>query len=90
MAATAPERQAQVKARRDAVERVFRDIIRDGVAAGYFVPETDVKLTAVLALSGANWLPNWFKPQGNLGPQEVAETFAALLLRGIEARREEG
>ncbi|WP_216319729.1 TetR/AcrR family transcriptional regulator [Deinococcus aestuarii] len=85
-----PERQAQVKARRDAVERVFRDIIREGVGAGQFVPDTDVKLTAVLALSGANWLPNWFKPEGSLGPQEVAQTFAALLLRGIEVRADEG
>lgn len=81
-----PERQAQVKARRDAVERVFRGIIQDGVVAGSFVPETDIKLTAVLALSGANWLPNWFSPRGSLSPQDVAENFAAVLLRGIEAQ----
>ncbi|WP_102127075.1 TetR/AcrR family transcriptional regulator [Deinococcus planocerae] len=85
-----PERQAQVKARRDAVERVFRDILQEGVAVGDFVPDTDVKLTAVLALSGANWLPNWFRPEGSLGPGQVAEHFAAVLLRGIEARHGEG
>ena len=51
-----------------------------------FVPETDVRLTAVLALSGANWLPHWFRPQGSLRPLDVAEHFATVLLRGIEAR----
>ena len=81
-----PERQALVRARRDAVERVFRGIIRDGVVAGDFAPETDIKLTAVLALSGANWLPNWFNPQGSLSQKDVAQTFAALLLRGIQVR----
>ncbi len=77
-------RQALVKERRDAVERVFRGVIRDGVVAGVFAPETDIMLTAVLALSGANWLPNWFNPQGSLSHNDVAQTFAALLLRGIE------
>jgi TetR/AcrR family transcriptional regulator, cholesterol catabolism regulator len=77
-------RQALVRARRDAVERVFRSIISGGVSAGVFAPETDVLLTAVLALSGANWLPHWYNPHGTLSPQDVAQTFAALLLRGIE------
>jgi TetR/AcrR family transcriptional regulator, cholesterol catabolism regulator len=79
-----PARQALVKERRDAVERIFRGVIRDGVVAGVFAPETDIMLTAVLALSGANWLPNWFNPQGSLSHTDVAQTFAALLLRGIE------
>lgn len=81
-----PERQAAIKARRDAVERVFRGIIRDGVVAGTFAPDTDIKLTAVLALSGANWLPNWFRPDGDLSQGDVADTFARLILRGIEVR----
>lgn len=83
-----PERQAAVTRRRDAVEQVFRDIIRDGVVAGVFAPDTSVKLTAVLALSGANWLPNWFHPGGQLSPRDVADTFATLLLRAIEVRRD--
>ena len=83
-----PERQTLVKARRDAVERVFRGVIRDGVVAGVFTPETDIMLTAILALSGANWLPNWFNPEGSLSQHDVAQTFVALLLRGIEVRPE--
>ena len=83
-----PERRTLVKARRDAVERVFRGVIRDGVVAGVFMPETDIMLTSILALSGANWLPNWFNPEGSLSQHDVAQTFVALLLRGIEVRSE--
>ncbi|GAA4010738.1 TetR/AcrR family transcriptional regulator [Deinococcus rubellus] len=78
-----PERQALIAARRDRVEQVFREILREGVASGEFVPTLDVRLTAVLALSGANWLPNWYRVGGPLSPADVADQFVALLLGGI-------
>ena len=78
-----PERQALIAARRDRVEQVFREILREGVASGEFVASLDVRLTAVLALSGANWLPNWYRLDGPLSPTDVADQFVALLLGGI-------
>ena len=82
------ERQASIAARRDAVEGVFRALLQEGVDSGEFAPETPVKLTAILALSGANWLPNWYRTGGNLSPQDVADAFVALLLRGTLPRKE--
>ncbi len=81
-----PERQASIAARRDRVEGVFRTLLRQGVETGEFATDTPVKLTAILALSGANWLPNWYRTGGTLSPQDVADTFMNLLLRGIEPR----
>lgn len=81
-----PDRQEEVKRRRDAVERVLRDIVEEGRASGAFAGDLNVKLTAILALSGANWLPNWFHPEGKLSAEEVADRFADLLLGGVEAR----
>ncbi len=77
------ERQRLITERRDRVERLFREVLAEGVAAGEFTPELDVRLTAVLALSGANWLPHWYQPGGRLSPKEVADQFVALLLGGI-------
>lgn len=77
------QRQAFIIKRRSAVEQLFRDILGGGVASGEFKPELDVRLTAVLALSGANWLPQWYKVSGPLSPAEVADQFVALLLGGI-------
>ncbi|AFZ66392.1 TetR/AcrR family transcriptional regulator [Deinococcus peraridilitoris] len=82
------DRRAAIALRRDAVEGVFREIVAQGVQAGVFDPSLNVKLTTVLALSGANWLPNWYRPQGALSPTEVADAFADLLLRGVERREE--
>lgn len=81
-----PDRQASVAARRDRVEGVFRTLLQQGVDSGEFAADTPVKLTAILALSGANWLPNWYRVGGHLSPQDVADAFMALLLRGIEPR----
>lgn len=83
-----PEKRAAVARRRDEVEGVFREIVAEGVASGAFEPGLNVKLTAVLALSGANWLPHWFRPEGRLSAAEVADAFAGLLLRGAEPREE--
>ena len=83
------ERQDSVAGRRDRVEGVFRELLGQGVRAGEFAPELNIKLTAILALSGANWLPNWYRPGGSLSPQDVADGFVALLLRGIEPRAAE-
>jgi len=81
-----PERQTMIRTRRDAVEAVFREILRQGTESGEFSAGTQVNLTAVLALSGANWLPNWYRQDGPLSPQDVADTFVALLLHGILPR----
>ena len=79
-----PERRAEVTRRRDVVEGVFRQIVAEGVAAGAFGPGLNVKLTAILALSGANWLSHWFRPGGELSAREVADAYADLLLRGAQ------
>ncbi|WP_407571864.1 TetR/AcrR family transcriptional regulator [Deinococcus altitudinis] len=80
------ERQASIAARRDAVEGVFRTLLQEGVDSGELSADTPVKLTAILALSGANWLPNWYRVGGALSPQDVADAFVALLLRGTLPR----
>ena len=80
------ERQASIAARRDAVEGVFRTLLQEGVDSGELAADTPVKLTAILALSGANWLPNWYRAGGHLSPQDVADAFVALLLRGTLPR----
>ncbi|WP_407542686.1 TetR/AcrR family transcriptional regulator (plasmid) [Deinococcus radiomollis] len=82
-----PERQASIAARRDRVEGVFRTLLQEGVNSGELAADTPVKLTAILALSGANWLPNWYQVGGSLSPQDLADAFAALLLKGALTRR---
>jgi AcrR family transcriptional regulator len=78
-----PEKLGLVAARRDSVESVYRRILDEGVAGGYFRKDLDVKVAAVLLLSSANWSYHWFKPTGRLSARDLARSFAEMMLRGF-------
>ena len=70
-------------AMRDDYEGRFIQIISDGVAAGEF-SQVDEKFTMLTILSSLNWTHNWYKPSGNLSPEEVGERLANQLLNGLK------
>lgn len=84
--ALSPDRREAVAARRTAYEELFAAIIREGVASGEFAPSVDERFARLLVLSAANWVYQWYRPQGGLDPTAVAERFAELILGGIERR----
>ncbi len=79
------ERWESLVAKRDLYERMVSGIIADGVAGGDFVDlPPEIAARGVLAM--ANWGYTWFQPEGRLTAEEVAETFAAIALSGLERR----
>ena len=68
---------------RNDYEGRFIRIIREGVAAGEF-SKVDEKFTMLTILSSLNWTHNWYKPSGNLSPEEVGSRLANLLLNGLK------
>jgi AcrR family transcriptional regulator len=79
------ERREEMSMRRDAYEALFRQVLSDGVDAGQFAP-VDVRLTAMSILSALNGIATWYRPDGPLSPEEIAEAHADLF---INALREE-
>ena len=77
------ERQENVRARRNQYESYFRNVIEDGVASGEFSP-TESKFAALFLLGALNWARQWFRAEGPLGPEEVADRMSDLILRGVE------
>lgn len=79
------ERWESLVAKRDRYERMVSGVIEEGAATGAFVDlPPDIAARGVLAM--ANWGYTWFQPDGRLTAEEVAETFAAIALRGLERR----
>ena len=78
-----PARHA-VQARRDAYERVFRELIEEGMAAGQFRP-LDAKVAALAILGAINWTVKWFRPGGGKDAGEIGRESAELLVRGLLA-----
>ncbi|MDQ3877002.1 MAG: TetR/AcrR family transcriptional regulator [Actinomycetota bacterium] len=73
----------RIQMKRDRYENIVRAIVEDGMAAGEFRSDANVRFAARLVLSAGNWTYAWFRPGGELGPTEIGERFAELILKGI-------
>jgi AcrR family transcriptional regulator len=73
-----------VQERRDAYERVFREVIEAGIASGVF-RRTDPKVAALALLGAANWTVKWFRPDGAKSAGTIGRECAELLVRGLLA-----
>lgn len=63
-------------------EEWFRRMITEGMRLGE-MREVDAKFTALTILSSANFISNWFNPEGKMTAEEVAERLARLLIEGL-------
>jgi TetR/AcrR family transcriptional regulator, cholesterol catabolism regulator len=75
-------RRTQYLTRRDAYERVFQELICAGIASGTFRP-VDERLATLHILGGMNAIRHWYRPDGRLTSQQVAEGIADMLLHGL-------
>ena len=69
-------------------ERLWVDIVRDGMKAGDLRADLDPTVVVYGMLGMLNWLYKWYDPNGRLGPREIAAQFSALALSGLAAGHE--
>jgi TetR/AcrR family transcriptional regulator len=72
----------EVQAGRDAYERELREIIGRGIAEEVFEP-CDPRVIGFAILGAMNWIPKWFRPEGDRSGKEIAEAFSSYLVRGL-------
>ncbi len=78
------EQQAQILAYRRRYEELFRGILNEGVESGEF-RVVDVGAVSNALLGMLNWMHYWYRPDGRLTPDEIAEVFTDLALNGVLA-----
>lgn len=72
---------------RDDYERLFAQVLNEGIAAGEF-RSLDVKIVVKFLLGGLNWVCVWYKPRPNQtakAHRQFIDESATFLLRGVEA-----
>jgi AcrR family transcriptional regulator len=76
------DRRAAIATRRDAYESRFRDVIRDGSAIGTF-RATDIALAATFILTALNGVATWYRPDGRLTADRIADHYVELALSSL-------
>jgi AcrR family transcriptional regulator len=84
-----PERRSSIAQRRDAYEVRFRSAIADGIRSGDF-QAADPTLAAAFALSALNGISAWFRPDGRLTADQIAEAYAEMILAALAHAHPEG
>jgi AcrR family transcriptional regulator len=69
-------------AKRDLFEEAFRTIVNQGVSAGQF-RSTDIPITVQAILGMVNWMTRWYRPDGRLKAEQIADSFADMVLSGL-------
>jgi TetR/AcrR family transcriptional regulator, cholesterol catabolism regulator len=64
-------------------EGKFISVLQEGMAQGVFRPGDTRFLTSTL-LSTVNWLPGWYRPEGKLSPDDIADAAAEFILNGLK------
>lgn len=72
---------------RDRFERLWRDLIQEGVDRGTF-ESADPGLASKSLLGVMNWTITWYSPQGKLSAEEIGNAFAGLFLNGLLKRED--
>jgi AcrR family transcriptional regulator len=72
-------------AKRDRFERLFRQIVGDCIRDGSF-RDTDVAISVHALLGMVNWMTRWYRQDGRLTADEIADIFADLFISGLLVR----
>lgn len=83
------ERFDEIQAKRDQYEKMWANIVSQGIKEEEF-RQVDEKFVRLLLLSVGNWIYQWYRPEGELPPEKIADRFMDLLLFGLANRKQGG
>jgi AcrR family transcriptional regulator len=67
-------------------QRLWEELIRQGVVAGELRDDLDLPTTALMILGMCNWMYRWYRKGGRLHTHALAQQFARAVLDGIVLR----
>lgn len=64
------------------IDQEFRRLIAEGIEEGSLAP-CDPKMAAFMVAGALSWVGRWYRTDGELTPEQIADQGVALLLGGI-------
>ncbi|QKW05671.1 TetR/AcrR family transcriptional regulator [Streptomyces sp. NA04227] len=78
-----PENHKRVRAERRRYHERFRALVEEGQRSGVFSDATPADLVVDYHFGSVHHLSTWYRPDGPLSPQQVADHLADLLLQAL-------
>jgi AcrR family transcriptional regulator len=79
------ERLTAFMALRDTYENEMKQILRDGLNEDIF-EDVDLKFASLTILSTLNWVVEWYKPGGEMTPEQIADKLSDFILGGLRKK----
>ena len=80
-----PAAKVELRRMKAGLDRVFRDLVRQGIAEGSIGP-CDPKIAAFTIAGALSWIARWYRPEGTMSSDEIADDVIELLLKGLSIR----
>jgi AcrR family transcriptional regulator len=80
-----PENRVIVRKGSKQIEMMMREILRRGAKDKSLAP-CDPKMTAMFLFGSLNWIPYWYRPDGELNVEQLAQKVTQSLLAGLAPR----
>lgn len=68
---------------RNSYATMWQEILMDAQKRGEFRPDADITLARLFILGALNWAVEWFNPSGGRSIDDVARSFARLVVDGL-------
>lgn len=81
------ERRQKIGKWSQALEKIFEDILKEGIRKGEFRSNIDTRVVVLGILGMVNWAPVWFRKEG-AALSHISAEFSRMILQGIAAERE--
>jgi AcrR family transcriptional regulator len=78
------ESLATVRGQREKYAGLFLQILQDGVQAGEF-RTMDTRIVALGMIGMCNYLFRWYRPDGRLMPDQIADELIEMVMQGVRA-----
>ena len=79
-----PAHRRKYVALRDQFENGVRELIKTGIALGDFARQ-DPRVAGFAILGAINWIPKWYRSDGELSARAIADRFADMFVRALRA-----
>jgi len=81
-----PESRKELRRFKAKLDRHFRELVQRGIEEESIVA-CDPKIAAFTIAGALSWVGRWYRPGGDLTPEEIAEQCITVLMRGLARPR---